>query len=102
MIQKTANETTFVPALADFIEQTGRNVPNTDSALRDDLLRPIERLFTQGDYWSLDAVRRVLHQLAEDEPERGFGLLFAIEDALIATPREERLVSVFRRSFREK
>lgn len=101
MIQKK-NDAIYVPTLAAYIEETGRDVPSTDAALRDDLLRSIERLFSQGDYWSLDAVRRVLHQLTEDEPERGFGLLFAIEDALTATPREDHLVSIFRRTLREK
>lgn len=74
---------------ADF-RQEARKPRRTERAQRQEIESGLDRLTQQGDYWSLDIIRKAVTALADDnaERERTFDLYFLLREVITAQPGE--------------
>lgn len=66
-----------------------------------DILKAIDKLYSQRDYWSLEAIRLLTAQLVEEDPEkkdRGYNLYFNVNDMVMATDAQLERMSLFLRA----
>ena len=85
MTQTTS--TGAICSYADFREQAIK--PRcTERAQRQEIENSLARLAEQGDYWSLDLIRKAATALADDtaNPERTFDLFFLLREVITAQP----------------
>lgn len=69
-----------------------------------DIIKAIEKLYSQRDYWSLEAIRLLTAQLADESLEkkdRGYKLLFNVNDLITASDTELNTIGVFIRAFKK-
>ena len=62
----------------------------TERAQRAEIESSLNKLTEQGDYWSLDIIRRAATALADDSAgkESNYNLLFLLRDVVMAKPGE--------------
>lgn len=74
---------------ADF-RQEAIKPRRTERAQRQEIESSLDRLTAQGDYWSLDIIRKAATALADDnaERERSFDLYFLLREVITAQPGE--------------
>ena len=87
MIQKT-NEG-IICSYADFKEQSIKP-RRTERAQQQEIEKSLHRLKEQGDFWSLDIIRKIATALADDteDQERTYDLYFLLRKVMTAQPGE--------------
>ena len=83
----TNAETGKICAYADFKAQSIKP-RRTEKAQRAEIEDSLNRLTEQGDFWSLDIIRKAAAALADDDEdrERTFDLLFLLRKVVMAKP----------------
>jgi len=74
---------------ADF-RQEAIKPRRTERAQRQEIESSLDQLTAQGDYWSLDIIRKAATALADDtaDRERTFDLYFLLREVITAQPGE--------------
>ena len=87
MTNKTSSGATC--AYADFRSEAIK-ARRTERAQRQEIERGLDLLTQQGDYWSLDIIRKAVTALADDNAEREhtFDLYFLLREVVTAAPGE--------------
>ena len=85
----TNTATGAICVYADF-RQEAIKPRRTERAQREEIERSLDRLTQQGDFWSLDIIRKAATALADDnaERERTFDLYFLLREVITAHPGE--------------
>ena len=79
-------------------EETG--IPRSEAEQRDAIIGAVDQLFSQGDYWSLNAVLALLGRLAEAEDHDGYNILSILHGLVDLNPRSLELTSSWVSAFR--
>ena len=74
-------------------EETG--TPDSEADQRAAIIHTVDQFYSQGDYWSLNAVRILLRLLVEAEPKSGYALLCILHDLDNLTPHSLELAQKF-------
>ena len=86
------NTNTITGAICEYAEFRQQSIKprRTEQAQRQEIESSLDRLTQQGDYWSLDIIRKAVTALADDnaERERTFDLYFLLREVITAQPGE--------------
>lgn len=84
----------------DFYLERRVKPKKTQEAQRKALAKSLEELGSQRDFWSLEEVRILTDQLKDEEKtERGYKLLFLLQDLNRATDAQLDTIATFTRAF---
>lgn len=65
----------------DFYRETAKKPNKTEEGQKRDILCNIDKLYSQKDFWSLEALLKILRALTNEEAvEKGYALFFAISE----------------------
>ena len=86
----------------DFYFESRVKPRKTEEAQKKAILKNLEELSLQKDYWSLEAIRLLIDQLKDEEKkDRGDSLLFYVQNLITATDEELKNVGYFIRAYRD-
>ena len=70
----------YVPTLTDYSLERERLIGCTNLSIRETISQAVDRLISQGDYWSLDPIMCILQTLSCEDHVFGYDLQRAVED----------------------
>ena len=87
------NTNTITGAICEYAEFRQQSIKprRTEQAQRQEIESSLDRLTQQGDFWSVDLIRRAATALADDTPEAQ-DLYFLLRKVIFAKPGEWMII----------